>query len=889
MGVVRRLLNRWHEPALHAEFDEELRFHLDARVDANERAGMTRADAEAEARRHIGSTLRATEGMREARISGLFEGLARDIRHAARMVRRQPATAFLAVLTLSLGIGANAAIFSLLNAALFRPLPFPDAGRLVAVVDRYRGDGGGLSGGVTGPTIPELLDVTQRSQAFAGLSFFDMRDTQTYGGLEPARVFAARVEPSMFSLLAVRAAHGRTLRPEDSAAGADPVVVLSDGIWRRSFGADPSAVGRSLTIDRRPFAIVGVLPPDFSIDYLSPEAIEIYLPYPMIPIYTSRSGPFANVRRVTAVARLQPDVSLEQASAEVRTIGGTLVLEHPEIYRADGSGRTLGFEMDVQPLRDLVSGPARRTLLLLWSAVGLVLLIACVNTAQLLMAQAIEREPEMALRGALGAGRARLARQLLAESLLLSCAAGAAGALQAVWLSRALRWLLLDRLPVIGQVSLDLPVWLVTAGAALGTTTACALLPVLRLARVGPGPHLDGRSTVVARGRPRHLLIAVEVAVSVILLVGAGLVVRSLMDLQRARGGFSSDGVTLMRLRGMSAASGPVGPLGATYRRYLERISQLPGVEAVALTSSPVPPPPGVEFTVVGQPADAAALARQSASYQMVSGEYFAVLRIPLLQGRTFNETDVAGRQPVAIVSAELARRLWPGRSALGQQIHAGPGPRAATMSIVGVVGNVRSPRQLEDAPQIYVPILQQDEPSVALLVRPRPAALVSASSVKQAIWSIVPQQAVFGVRPLDEVLSQAMDGDRAIAILLASFALLALAISTAGVYTVVTYITARRTREIALRRAIGATAYDVLTLIAGPTLTWTIGGLLAGIAGAVAVSGVFAAALPGVATIDAATVALLAGVYLTVVAAAMCVPALRALRLEPAGALRAE
>jgi len=322
---------------------------------------------------------------------------------------------------------------------------------------------------------------------------------------------------------------------------------------------------------------------------------------------------------------------------------------------------------------------------------------------------------------------------------------------------------------------------------------------------------------------------------------------------------------------------------------HLQRVEALPDVETVALASSPVPQPAGVEFTVVGASETGAAPARGAGSYSMVSGGYFSTLRIPLLHGRTFDDGDVKGRPPVAIVNAEFARRYWPGRTALQQQIHAGPGPRAATLTIVGVVGDVRPPRQRENSPQIYVPISQQDEPSVALLVRPKAGRSVATAAVKQAIWSVMPQQAVFSVQPLDEVLARAVERERAIAALLACLAALALIMSTAGVYTVVTYVTARRTREIALRRAMGATVYDVIALLAGQTFRWAVAGLVVGLGLAAAVSGALIAAVPGLLRFEPATAGALGFVYLAVVAVAIGMPALRALRLEPAHALRTE
>jgi predicted permease len=889
MSRLSRFVNQWRRPALDRQFDDELQFHLDTRADANVRAGMSRADAEAEARRHFGSTLRAREGMREARVSGLLEGMARDLRHGWRVFRRQPGLALLVLLTLSLGIGANAAIFSLLNAMLFRPLPFASADRLVAVLDGFRDAGpDALSRGTTTPTIPELLDVAERSRTLEGVSFFDTRDVQINGGSEPVRALVGRVEPSLLALLGTRPALGRLFTAADGQGGAARVVILSHNLWRQNFGADPAAVGRQLVVNGAASTIVGVTAPEFTLDAFSAEPIELFIPYAMVPIYTSRDAEFANVRRVTGIARVRPGVPIETVSGELRGIARALAGAYPALYQRDSNGQDLGFRMDAQPLRDLVGGGTRRVrpvLMLLFGAVGLVLLIACVNTAQFLLAQSIDRGPEVAVRTALGAGRGRLLRQFLSESLLVAGIAGALGVLQAVWLTRVLARWLPESAPLVGPIDVDRSVLLFVAGIALLTTMVCGLLPAIRFSSLQPGRRLVARG-LAARLSGRQVLVAIEVAVSVLLLVSAGLVLQSIRALHAEPGGYSAEQVTVMRLRGISAPNERLGPV---YRRYLEQVTSLPGVAAAAITSGPLPGAPGTDFTIIGRSADQATLSRQVASYQMISQGYFAALRIPVLEGRTFADADDRSRPPVAIVNAELARRYFPGRSAVGQQIRAGSGPRVATMTIVGVVGNVRRIMQAEQEAQIYASTLQQEEPSVALLVRAADGQVVTETAVKQAIWSVTPQQAVFGIRPMTDLLAQTTQDQRVVAMLLSVFALLAVVMSAGGVYTLVNYLTTRRVKEIALRRAIGARAYDILTLLAGPTFRWTVVGLIAGIAAAIAGGRALQSVLVGMASLDLATVALAGALYLAVVAVAMCVPALRALRIDPAAALRAE
>jgi putative ABC transport system permease protein len=882
MSFISRFLNQWRTRALDDEFDEELRFHFDARVDANMRRGIPREDAEAEARRHLGSALRAREGMREARISGVVNGIAGDLRHGVRIFRRKPWLSAMVVATLSLGIGASAAMFSLLNAALFRPLPFQDPARLVAVSDALRGGGRG----VAPPMIPELLDVRAASTTFEALSFFDTRDAQINGGAEPARVFAARIESAVLPMLGVRPALGRVFTNADALAGSQFAAILSDGLWRRNFGADPLVVGRSVNVNGLPHVIVGVLPPDFSIDYMTAEPVEIYLPYPMIPVYTSWSAEFVFERRVTAIGRIKRGVTVEQVSAELDTMSRRIVTEHPNVYRRMPQVRE-GREPYIiaRDLRESIAeGSQSSALVLLSMAVVLVLLIACTNTAQFLLAQSLERRPEVAVRNALGAGRGRLVRQFLLESMLLAVTASILGVVQAIWLTQGFRSLMPPFTPLIGTIGVDLPVLAFTTGVAVFTTLVCGLVPAWRFSQTG----LETRA-VAGHARVRHVLIAVEVAISMVLLIGAGLLLRTLQELQRTPSGYEAADVTAMRIRGIGVgSSAQSGTLGGVYQQYLDRIAALPGIESAAVTSVALPNRAGSGFSVVGS-GNSSTSRQDVASFQIISPGYFSVLRIPLKEGRSFLASDISGRLPVAIVNEELARRAWPGQSAIGRQITAGEGPRAATMTVVGVVGNVKTVFQAGDEPQIYASSLQQNEPSMLLLIRPAASTRLPLDAVKRAIWSVEPRQAVFSIRPMEELIAERTMLQRAVAALIGGFATLAFVMSITGIYAIVTYLTSRRVKEIALRRAIGARTYDVVSLLAGAAFRWTMAGVLAGAAGAVLGSGLLRATVPGVVALNTITVVVIGISYLAAVACAVCVPAVVAMRIDPAAALRAE
>ena len=817
--------------------------------------------------------------MREARVTTWIDGLGGDLRQGRRLFRRHPMLTALALLTLSLGIGANAAIFSVFQAVLLRQLPYPDADRLMLLLDGRRDEGG-----VTTPTIPELLDVRAASRSFDAIAFFDTRDFQVEGGEEPQRVAGARVEPSLLPMLGARPALGRLLT-EDDRAGNGAVVVLADGFWRRNFGANPAVVGQRLAVNGESFEIVGVLPAAFSSGFLSVAPIDLYVPYPGTPDYMSRSGAYANVRRVTALARLGAGVTHAQASAELQTVAAAIAAQYPDLYAAGGA-RPSAFVMTAQPLQDALTRGTRPVLFLLVGAVVLLLLIACVNTAQFLLAQAIDREPEVALRSALGATRGRLVRQFVTEAFCLTAIGGLVGAAQAVWLTRALRGLVPAGTPVVGDIGLDASVLLFLAGVTILMAAACALVPALRFSQPDLIGRMATRGAGRARGRLRLAFIAGEIAMSVVLLVGAALLLESIQALQRAQGGFSTERVTVLRLRGMVAGSA----LGDTYSRYLAEISRVGGIEAAAAASSPMPGRPANPFSIVGRPADAGGSTRQQASYQIVSPGYFATLGIPLEAGRLFTEDDRAGGPPVAVVNREMAERFWPGgHDALGAEIRAGDGPRAATMRIVGIVGNVRPPFQTGDVPQLYVSYRQQSEPNITLLVRIAPGSPLPLSAIKQAIWSIESKQAVFGVSTLDAQLARATASQRALTTLLGGFAALAVIMSIAGIYTVIAYVVSRRSREIAVRRAIGATGRDVLWSLADSTLRWTVAGLIAGAGAAVAGAQVIRGAVTGVVPLDATLMSVVISAYLVIVLAAIGAAARSALSIDPASALRAE
>jgi predicted permease len=576
-------------------------------------------------------------------------------------------------------------------------------------------------------------------------------------------------------------------------------------------------------------------------------------------------------------------VSLDAAASDLASVSARLTEQHPELYSAKGAP-TGPFKMSAEPLRESVTRGNRLLAGILQGAVILLLLIACANAAQFLLAHAIERQPEAALRRALGATRADLVRQFLTETLILGGAATVLGVLEAFWLVRVLATLLPAGTRVIGDISVDMTVLGFTAGVAIVAVALCGLLPGMQFSRVRTPRQFDTRSSTPSRKRTRQIFVAVEVALSLVLLVQAGVLLESLLVLQRDQSGFMADDVTVVRMRGM----GNGGPeLGEQYERYLDRLSAVPNVKAAAFASSVLPGRPGAPFTIIGRPQSAMTRSTQVASWQIVSGDYFSALGIPLRDGRTFDSTDRSGRPPAAIVNEKLAHDWFPGERAIGQQIRSGIGPRDATMTIVGVVGDVRPMFQAGDVPQIYVSYLQQSEPNIVLLLRASTGAALPLDAVKQAIWSVESRQALFGIRSLDDTLSQSLQRQRSTSALVGGFAVMALLISVAGIGIGISYATSRRVKEIAVRRAIGAANRDVLWLLAGQTLRWSIVGLGVGIGGAMLAGRALRSAVNGLVPIDVTLAAVIALGYLLVVTIATLIPASRALAIDPAAALR--
>jgi putative ABC transport system permease protein len=825
--------------------------------------------------------------------------LGRDLCHAARCLARTPAFTASAVLVLALGIGANSAIFSVVEAVLLRPLPFARAERLVLVW--------GVDPRGQWPQLPlsfaNFDDLRARATSFAELAAWRLTRFSLAGEGEPERAQAARVTSSFLGLLGVRPLHGRLLAPAEDDPEAAPVAVIGHALWQRRFGGDPAAVGRTLLLDGRPHAIVGVLPPGFRFASFD-AATEVWVPFGPDP---GRARRFARgLKNLGVVGRLRDGVALQGAAAELRALAAQLEREHPEV--------NTGFGLQAVPLREQAVASRRPALLVLVAAVALVLVAACANVAHLLLARAASRRREIAVRSALGASRARLVRQLLAESLLLSLLGAGAGLLVAAGCLELSR-LLPPETPSLfrpyaaaaAEVRLDAGVLGFTLLLALATSALFGLAPALRATRPAAAVALRGGAEGEPRGRLRGLLLASEIAVSLVLLIGAGLLARSFARLLAVEPGFARRGVLTAELS-LPAARYPDGArLAAFYDRLLARLAELPGVEAVGagehLPLSGLDASTGLYVDGRPEPPPGEAV---YAHYRSVSPDYFAALGMALVRGRGFAGADDAGAARVAVVSESLAARLWPGEEPLGKrlaldfeamkffpdrppQLDVAAGMR----EVVGVLRDVRhAGPDAAPLPEMYVPLAQRPVRELRLVLGADPRrgdARQLAGALAAAVRELDPLQPVGTVRTMERLYGDATAARRFNLALLGAFAALALALALAGVYGVLSYLVASQTRAIGVRVALGAGRADILRLVVGRAARPTAGGLAAGVVATLALTRWMSSLLFGVASTDVATYTAAAALLGAAALAASLVPARRAMGIDPAQAMRSE
>jgi putative ABC transport system permease protein len=890
----------FHRSLTENDLEEELRSHIQLRANDLERLGLTRAEAERRARIEFGGQERFKEECREAIAGNFIDILIQDVRFGLRMFRKSFGVTAIAILTMALGIGATTAIFSVVEATLLRPLPYAEPEQLVSI----QADLPGLGANDVGISQPEWQDL-QGSGIFQYVSPTWFDENNLTGSSQPERVRLLLVAPNYFALLAVQPQLGRAFDPQDHSPGIIPEVVISDGLWKRSFGADSNILGKSVRMDTDLYRIVGVMPAGFDAPGRTAEErnIEVWAassfygtPMPDHPPRNRRYFP-------TAIARLKPGVTIAVAQKQLDGLTASLQKQFPVDYPPQNA-----WTVRLLPLKERVVGNVRQSLVLLLAAVGLVLLIACVNVANLLLARASVRGREMAIRRALGAAQGRLTRQLLTESLLLSLFGGVAGVAILFLLKDFLLRLIPENLPHLNEISISWNILLFALVASVVSGVLFGLAPALQASRLDLNHALkqEGRAAGSReRARTRRGLVITEFALSLVLMVAAGLLLRSFWDLLNVQLGFSPQNVMIVRTR-LPAPNDPNNDKYATdvqetpfLRELIRKCTLLPGVQEVAIgDTASIPLDQTLRdlkvisegqffFSIEGRnvQSDHSTVAERSS----VTSDYFHLLGITLLRGRLFNESDNDNTPQVAVINRAMADTYWPNENALGKRFKATrDGSRWIT--VVGVVANARTESLARaDVPQIYLDLYQTAERRLSVFLRGRFHTAAIADEVREQIQSLDPTLPVYGAQTLDETVSASLSQRRFSMELVGLFALTALLLAGLGIYGVISYVVSERTHEIGIRLALGAQRRNILHIVLRQGLGLAIAGAAVGLICALIVSQLMASLLYGVRPTDPLTFAGVALLFIGVALVACYVPARRAMKVDPMVALRYE
>jgi putative ABC transport system permease protein len=874
-GVVRRLALILRRPDLDRELADELRFHLEMGEAAARAQGASDEEARRAARLRLGNPLRLREESREVLGFPRLEALARDVSLGARRLRRSAGFTAAATLTLALGIGANAALFALVDAVLLRPLPYPEPHRLLSLQET----GGGARLSVAPANLADY-----RVPAFESLAAWHFVERDLSEGGRPETLSGHAVTADFFAVLGKGPVLGRAFLPEEDREGGARVVILSDGLWRSRFGADAAIVGRTIRLDRQPHEVVGVLPADFVAPgaLFSGRPVDVLVPaaFPA-ELLANRGDHETNV-----VARLRPGRRVEEPAAEIRAVSKRLAREFP-----DTNG---GLRAEVQPLGDDVTSAVRGSMLLLFGAVAAVLGIACLNVANLQVVRALGRRRELAVCVALGAARGRLATGLLVESLLLAALGGASGVGLACWLLAGLKAIAPATTPRLADAALDVRVLAFALLVTVATGLFFGLVPALQASRARPAESLQtGERQHSSRSvlRWRGALLTVEVALALVLLVGATLVVRSVARLNAVDLGFETERVVAARVKLPAAQYPDASPRLAFFEELERRLAARPGVEAVAFANNlPLRGGWGTGIEVEGRPPTRPGDV-DSVDAQAVSRGYFRTLGIPLLRGRGFEESDREGAPYVGLVNQEFERAFCGGGSALGKRFRRGDW--APWVTVVGVVVSLRRDgRAAERTPQIYLAAAQTGIYPVNLAdlaVRGTGGVAGLSALVRAEVTGLDPEQPISRVMALDEALARDLAPRRFGLALLAGFALTALLLTIVGIYGVAAYSVSQRVPELGVRLALGADRGRLLRLVVGAVLGQVVAGILIGLGLSLLATRALKGLLFGIAPTDPATFAFVAVALALAGLAAALGPGLRAARVDPVAALRWE
>ena len=891
----KRLSNFVNSRRDDQRLQEEIAEHLAFQTEENLRAGMSLAEARRQAALKLGAGQAIREQHHAEQTLPFLENLLFDLRYAVRTLTRSPGFALVAIATMSLGIGATTAIYSVIDATLLHPLSYPHPSELVRIHD----DLPGVGARDVGMSIPELQDL-QNSGIFQYASLYGFGSVNLTGTAQPARIAFRPVTPAYFAVLGVTPQLGRTFDPHDSTPGFNLEVVISDGLWKRAFGADPHILGRTLRLDNDEYRVVGVMPPGFRDQGSSNEERETELwaasnfagdPAPP-PLRSSRFP-------LGVIGRVEPELSLAAAQQHLDALVGSLKKQYPEEYPAQSA-----WMIRLIPLSESMVGSIRQSLVMLFGAVGLVLLISCVNVANLLLARAGARGREIAVRQALGASRTRLIRQLLTESLLLFLLGGIAGFGILFCTQRLLVQFIPESLPRIHDISISWGLLLFAVTISVAAGVIFGLAP----AWLASGLDLTGTLRQEGRGsggsqqrsRARRVLAISELALSLVLMVAAGLLLRSFWDLFQVQLGFDPDRIMAVQTwlpvpnDPKTDIYGTVTQESALLREILRRNRTLPGVEETAIGNlDSLPLGHGRDdfnmMPLIREGLETNSNRAPQIDSSTVSPEYFHLLGMTLLRGRLFNDQDVSDTPLIAVINESAARTYWPGQEPIGRRIQMGRA-KPSWVTIAGIIADART-ESLADAgtPHVYLSVYQRKTKDLAMFLRGQldPAAI--PAQVRSQVQSINAELPVFNGETLDDVLSTSLSVRRFSMELVAFFAATALLLAGLGIYGTISYLVNEQTREIAIRLALGAQRGAILNMVLRQGLGMAAVGAGAGLAGALIVSHLMAGLLFGVSPNDLPTFAAVTVVLAAVALAASCIPALRAMRLDPIKTLHAD
>ncbi len=871
--VPRRLRADWRQ-----EWEAELRYREELLAEWDNLNWKTKLDL---LRRSLGA-------FRDALLlqpRRLEDEMFQDLRFGLQMMMKNPGFTFVAVITLALGIGANTAIFSVVNAALLRPLPYLQPEQLVLIEER------GRNMATMSVAYPNFLDYREQNQVCARMAAFRWRSMDLTGVGEPERLSGVEVSAGFFETLGISPLHGRAMRPEEDVDGAQPVVVIGHDLWARRFNSDPNLVGGNVTLNGIAYTVIGVMPAGFR--FLGDA--QLWTPLGLRARSLMDRG---DHQELTALARLKPGVGLDQARADLGAVARRLELQYKDSN--DGVG------VSVNSLTEDVVGNIRPTLSALFGAVGFVLLIACANVANLLLARAAARRKEMAVRAALGAGRGRLVRQLLTESALMAAISGALGVALAYWTVGLLKTTALapGNLPRAEEINMDWRALVFTLLVSLGAGIIFGLAPALQISRADVHEALKEGWAAAAgafgRNRTLNLLVVAEIALSLVVLIGGGLMLRSFIHLMRIDPGFKSDDALVMDLA-LPTARYPAGESQtAFYQKLLERIGKTTGMQAAGLAS---PLPFSGRSSQSRALQEGAPFARENtvlSDFVTVSPDYFQTMGIPLIRGRSFTDRDTEATPPAIVVDEMTAQRFWPDQDPIGKRMlfevierEGGP-PQPRWREVIGVVGHVKHySLAAESRQQIYVSYLQAPIynrgilPQMSLILRGAVDRQSLVSAVRGEVMALDRNLPVYNIRTMDQVLSNSVSRTRLSMWLMGAFAVIGLFLAASGIFGVVSYTVTQRTHEIGVRRALGAQARDVLRMVVGQGMRLALTGVGVGLVAAFVLTRLMSRLLFGVGATDPLTFGAIALLLLLVAFVAAIIPARRATKVDPLTALR--